>query len=406
MIATIESQFNTLPGHFNTTPAILLEPERKGVRVKQFEEKLSEFIIGQERAVRSMSGLYQIFLAGMNQPDRPLGSLLFLGPTGSGKTHTVEAAAEILLGARNAVLKIDCAEFQHSHEIAKLVGSPPGYLGHRETHPLLSQENLDRYHTEDTKLSFVLFDEIEKASDALWQLLLGILDRATLTLGDNQHVDFRRTVIVMTSNLGAREISELISGGIGFAPAHFSLNTGETEVEQKIYRTALEAARRKFSPEFMNRIDKVVVYRPLKEYHLRQIVDLELQAVQDRITHSVGANFVLQCSDAAKDMLLRKGLDFRYGARHIKRSIERFLVYPVSKLIATGQIQSDDLVYVDTGDEKSKLVFMKYPGGSPVNGMPQPVSETNSKDDRSSVVTLTFSRAKGARNGQDTPAAS
>ncbi len=405
MIAAIESQFNPLPGHFNTLPAVLLDPERKSVRVEEFEERLFEFVIGQERAVRSMSSLYQIFLAGMNQPDRPLGSLLFLGPTGSGKTHTVEAAAQILLGARNAVLKIDCAEFQHSHEIAKLVGSPPGYLGHRETHPLLSQENLDRYHTEDTKLSFVLFDEIEKASDALWQLLLGILDKATLTLGDNQHVDFSRTVIVMTSNLGAREISELISGGIGFVPAHLSQNTGETEVEQKIYHTALEAARRKFSPEFMNRIDKVVVYRPLKQYHLLQIVDLELQSVQERIMHSVGANFVLQCSDAAKDMLLREGLDFRYGARHIKRSIERFLVYPLSNLIATGQMQSGDVVFVDTGDEKSKLVFMKYPGGSPVNGMPQPVSETISKKARSSVGELTFSRAKRARTGQDAPTA-
>ena len=405
MIATVESPLNTLPGQFNPAHPILLDPKRKSLQVEVFEEKLAELIIGQERAVQSMSRLYQIFLAGMNQPGRPLGTLLFLGPTGSGKTHTVEAAAEILLGARNLVLKIDCAEFQHSHEIAKLVGSPPGYLGHRETHPLLSQENLDRYQTEDTKLSFVLFDEIEKASDALWQLLLGILDKATLTLGDNQHVDFSRTVIVMTSNLGAREISKLISGGLGFAPAHFSQNTGGTEVEQKIYHTALEAARRKFSPEFMNRIDKVVVYRPLKQYHLRQIVDLELQAVQDRIMHSVEAKFVLQCSDAAKDLLLREGLDFRYGARHIKRSIERFLVYPLSNLIATGQMQLGDVVYVDTGDEKSTLVFMKYPGDSPLNGMPQPISETNSKDARSSVVTLTFSRAKGARNGRNTPAA-
>jgi ATP-dependent Clp protease ATP-binding subunit ClpA len=405
MIATIENRLNTSQGLFKPGYPILLDPERKSLRVEEFEERLSELIIGQERAVRSMSSLYQIFLAGMNQPDRPLGSLLFLGPTGSGKTHTVEAAAEILLGARNVVLKIDCAEFQHSHEIAKLVGSPPGYLGHRETHPLLSQENLDRYHTEDTKLSFVLFDEIEKASDALWQLLLGILDKATLTLGDNQHVDFSRTVIVMTSNLGAREISELISGGIGFAPAHFSANTGETEVEQKIYHTALEAARRKFSPEFMNRIDKVVVYRPLKQYHLQQIVDLELQAVQDRITHSVGAKFVLQCSDAAQDMLLREGLDFRYGARHIKRSIERFLVYPLSNLIATEQMQSGDVVYVDVNRKTGKLAFMKYAGGSLVAGVLQPASEVMSKDTRSSVATLPFSRAKGAPNGQNTPAA-
>src|SRR4030095_8916504 len=379
MIATIENLLNTSQGQFNLAHSFLLDPERKSVRAEEFEERLSELIIGQERAVRSMSSLYQIFLAGMNQPGRPLGSLLFLGPTGSVKTHTVEAAAEILLGSRDVVLKIDCAEFQHSHEIAKLVGSPPGYLGHRETHPLLSQENLDRYQTEDTKLSFVLFDEIEKASDALWQLLLGILDKATLTLGDNHHVDFSRAVIVMTSNLGAREISELISGGIGFAPARVSLNTGGAAVEQKIYRTALEAARRKFSPEFMNRIDKVVVYRPLKQYHLQQIVDLELQAVQDRIMHSVGAKFVLQYADAAKDMLLREGLDFRYGARHVKRSIERFLVHPLSSLISTGHIESGDVVYVDMGDEKNKLAFMKYESGSVGKRMAQTKTENKSK---------------------------
>src|SRR5690349_11088645 len=158
MIASIESQPNTSPPQFIASHPVFLDPDRKSLRVEEFEERLSELIVGQERAVRSMSRLYQIFLAGMNQPDRPLGTLLFLGPTGSGKTHTVEAAAKILLGDRDVVLKIDCAEFQHSHEIAKLIGSPPGYLGHRETHALLSQENLDRYHTEDTKLSFVLFD--------------------------------------------------------------------------------------------------------------------------------------------------------------------------------------------------------------------------------------------------------
>src|SRR5437773_8425312 len=385
---------------------VLLDPEIRSAEVLDFERRLLGKIVGQDRAVSRIVNMYQIYLAGMAMPNRPIGNLLFLAPTGSGKTRIVEASAEILFGSPRAFIKIDCAEFQHSHEIAKLVGSPPGYLGHRETPPLLSQENLDRHHTEDTRLSFVLFDEIEKASDALWQLLLGILDKATLTLGDNQHVDFSRTVIVMTSNLGAREISELISGGIGFAPAHFSLNTGETEVEQKIYHTALEAARRKFSPEFMNRIDKVIVYRPLKQYHLQQIVDLELQAVQDRIMHSVEAKFVLQCSDAAKDMLLREGLDFRYGARHVKRSIERFLVYPLSNLIATGQMQSGDVVYVDIGDEKGKLVFMKYAGGSLVNGIPQPTSETKSKRNaRSTRATLPFSLAKSARKGQNTPAA-
>src|SRR5215470_15177234 len=168
---------------------IFLDPEQKGPRAQDFAERLSARIVGQERAVRRMSSIYQIFLAQMNAPNRPIGTLLFLGPTGSGKTRVVEAAAEVLFGDPNAVVKIDCAEFQHSHEIAKLIGSPPGYLGHRETSPILTQEYLDRMHTKDTKLTFVLFDEIEKASDSLWQLLLGILDKATLTLGDNRRVD-------------------------------------------------------------------------------------------------------------------------------------------------------------------------------------------------------------------------
>ena len=359
MIATADSQFNALQVPL-TSPSVLLDPDRKSLRVEHFEQMLSKLIVGQERAVRSMSNLYQVFEAGMNPPNRPLGTLLFLGPTGSGKTRTVEAAAKILLGDSNAVLKIDCAEFQHSHEISKLIGSPPGYLGHGETHPLLSQENLDRYQTKDTKLSFVLFDEIEKASDALWQLLLGILDKATLTLGNNRRVDLSRSVIVMTSNLGAREMSELISGGIGFTSAHIATHTGPTDVEQKIYHAAMDAARRKFSPEFMNRIDRVVVFRPLKEHHLQRILDLELKAIQDRITYSAGTKFVLRYSDTAKQMLLREGLDFRYGARHLKRSIERFLVHPLSNLIATEQVQANDVVYVDAACDSRKLVFAKH----------------------------------------------
>src|SRR6266404_1690064 len=188
------------------TKPFFLDPRIKGSRAQEFEEQLAARIIGQEDAIHDMSSLYQLFLAGLNQTNRPLGTLLFLGPTGSGKTRIVEAAAEVLFGDPNAVIKIDCAEFQHSHEIAKLLGSPPGYLGHRETSPLLTQENLNRFHTDDVPLSLVLFDEVEKASDALWQLLLGVLDKATLTLGDNRRVDFSRTVIIMTSNLGAREI--------------------------------------------------------------------------------------------------------------------------------------------------------------------------------------------------------
>jgi ATP-dependent Clp protease ATP-binding subunit ClpA len=377
----------------------MLDPEQKSPRAQEFEEKLGTRIVGQERAVRRMSGLYQIFLAGMNPPNRPVGTMLFLGPTGSGKTRVVEAAAEVLYGDPNAVIKIDCAEFQHSHEIAKLIGSPPGYLGHRETSPMLTQENLDRYHTEETKLSLVLFDEIEKASDSLWQLLLGILDKATLTLGDNRRIDFSRTMVIMTSNLGAREMSELITGGIGFHSGKSPKNPNDTEVDQKIYRTAVEAARRKFSPEFMNRIDKVVVFRSLKEHHLRDILELELQSVQDRIMHSAGTKFVFNCSDEAKSFLLEEGIDFKYGARHLKRAIERFLVYPLSNLVATEQVGLGDLVFVDLS-ENGRLTFSKRSGGALITDAPGYEDEPEKPEAKSGGVALPLPQTKAARKGQ------
>ncbi|HEV2883059.1 MAG TPA: AAA family ATPase [Pyrinomonadaceae bacterium] len=382
------------------TETVFLDPDQKSPRAQEFEEKLSTRIVGQERAVRRMSGLYQIFLAGMNPLNRPVGTMLFLGPTGSGKTRVVEAAAEVLFGDPSSVIKIDCAEFQHSHEIAKLIGSPPGYLGHRETSPMLTQENLDRYHTEETKLSLVLFDEIEKASDSLWQLLLGILDKATLTLGDNRRVDFSHTMVVMTSNLGAREMSELISGGMGFVPTQGAKNPNDSEVDQKIYRTAVEAARRKFSPEFMNRIDKVVVFRSLKEHHLRQILELELASVQDRIMRSAGTKFVFQCSDAAKDMLLKEGIDYKYGARHLKRSIERFLVYPLSNLVATDQVGLGDLVHVDMHDTQNKLVFSKRSGGALISDVGPVEEETEELAAKSGGVGLPIPQTKAARKSQ------
>jgi len=346
-----------------TQNRIPLNPDKKSPRAQEFESKLGGLIVGQERAVRRISNLYQIYLAGMQNPGRPIGTMLFLGPTGSGKTRVVEAAAEVLFGDPNAVVKVDCAEFQHSHEIAKLIGSPPGYLGHRETAPMMTQENLDKYHNERDKLTFILFDEIEKASDALWQLLLGILDKATLTLGDNRKVDFSRCMIFLTSNLGAKEMSELITGSIGFAPARGRAGVDD-DVDQKIYRTASEAAKRKFSPEFMNRIDKVVVFRSLKEHHLKQILELELSQVQNRIMKGSGEKFVFTCTEEAKKFLLDEGIDFKYGARHLKRAIERFLVYPISNLVATDQVATGDLVMIDFDEETGKLVFTKEEGGA------------------------------------------
>jgi len=353
--------------------------------------------------VRRMSGLYQIFLAGMNPPARPIGTMLFLGPTGSGKTRVIESGRRSSLRRHQWCRENRLRRVSALARIAKLIGSPPGYLGHRETSPMLTQENLDRTHTEDVKLTLVLFDEIEKASDSLWQLLLGILDKATLTLGDNRRVDFSKCMVIMTSNLGAREMSDLISGGIGFAPGKGAKNPHDTEVDQKIYRTAVEAARRKFSPEFMNRIDKVVVFRSLKEHHLRAILDLELQAVQERIMMSAGTKFVFQCSEDAKDMLLQEGIDFKYGARHLKRAIERFLVYPLSNLVATGQIGLGDLVQIGLNKSAGKLTFFKKSGGALIQDMVAPPSAVENLASRSGSVGLPIpqpAKEKAAKKGQ------
>ena len=338
-----------------------LDPNRRSNDAQDFDAALRRKIVGQDAAVEKVAEIYQMFLAGLNPPGRPVGNLLFLGPTGSGKTRVVEAVAESLFGDPKALIKIDCAEFQHSHEIAKLIGSPPGYLGHRETHPLLTQEALNKWHTEKLKLSILLFDEIEKASDALWQLLLGILDKANLTLGDNRRVDLSQCLIVMTSNLGAGEMNELINGSMGFAQPSGIV---DAKLDQKIDRTAVDAARRKFSPEFMNRIDKIVVFRTLKPEHLEQILEIELGMVQQRILQATGNNqFVFSCTPQIKKFLLAEGTDLKYGARHLKRAIERNIVFPLANLVATGQIKLGDFIRIDLGPD-GKMVFVKEAEGA------------------------------------------
>ncbi len=346
-----------------TNLATVLDPSRRSNDAKEFDTALRRKIVGQDQAVEKVVEIYQMFLAGLNPPGRPVGNLLFLGPTGSGKTRVVEALAESLFGDARACIKIDCAEFQHSHEIAKLIGSPPGYLGHRETHPLLTQEALNQWHTDKLKLSILLFDEIEKASDSLWQLLLGILDKATLTLGDNRRVDLSQCIIIMTSNLGAGEMTGLVDGGMGFATHVAEV---DAKFDEKISRTAIEAARRKFTPEFMNRIDKVVVFKTLRSEHLTQILEIELGMVQQRILQAAGANqFVFTCTPKVKDYLLAEGTDPRYGARHLKRAIERNIVFPLANLVATGQVKLGDFVRIDMAGE-SRMTFVKEAEGAMV----------------------------------------
>lgn len=354
----------------------VLDPTLTGRDAEDLEASLRRKIVGQDEAIEQIVNIYQTFLAGMTSPGRPIGNFLFLGPTGSGKTRLVEAAAETLAGDSRAVIKIDCAEFQHSHEIAKLIGSPPGYLGHRETHPLLSQEVLNQYHTDKMKLSFVLFDEIEKASDSLWNLLLGVLDKATLTLGDNRRVDFSRALIFMTSNLGAGEMGSIMRPNMGFGAGEIQRLREAGEVDEdlkgKIAKVGVEAARRKFTPEFMNRIDKTVVFRPLGSEQLRKILDLELAMLQQRVFSSPNAApFGFSLTDSAKDYVLKEGTDVKYGARHLKRAIERSIVHPMSNLIATAQVRTGDLIKIDFDETLDRMIFFKEAEDVPAYALAQ-----------------------------------
>jgi len=379
---------------------VALDPSRTGREAAILETNLRKLIVGQDEAISEIVRVYQMYLTGMSAPGRPIGNFLFLGPTGSGKTRTVEATAESLVKNPRAVIKIDCAEFQHGHEIAKLIGSPPGYLGHRETHALLSQEVLNQYHTETIKVSFVLFDEIEKASDTLWNLLLGILDKASLTLGDNRRVDFSRALIFMTSNLGAAEMSAVLRPKLGFAAsenARRSPGAPDDKLQSKVSRCGVEAARRKFTPEFINRLDKIVTFNPLGNEDLKKILDIELNGVQQRILNSPALRaFAFTTTDAAKRFLLLEGTDTRYGARHLKRAIDRLVVQPLSNLIATNQVRTGDWISVDHDRSGNCMAFSKEAEGLPAHKMAELLERSSAGSELDFAVSnyVTFPAAR------------
>jgi ATP-dependent Clp protease ATP-binding subunit ClpA len=336
-----------------------LDTSKTGRQAEELEVQLRSLVVGQEEAIEQIVRAYQSHITGLSPAGRPIANFLFLGPTGSGKTRVVEATAQALLNNSRAVIKIDCAEFQLGHEIAKLIGSPPGYLGHRETHPMLSQETINRHHTEKCKISIVLFDEIEKASDTLWNLLLGILDKGVVTLGDNRKVDFSSSMIFLTSNLGASEMAALAGPRLGFS---LTCEDGgfQSGRDAKLTSIGVAAARRKFTPEFINRLDRVVVFKPLGDEELAKILDIELDIVEQRVLKaSSDTPFLVELNESARDLLLREGTDARYGARHLKRAIERLLVQPLSNLMASGQIRRNDYISVSWNEGSSSLMFCR-----------------------------------------------
>jgi ATP-dependent Clp protease ATP-binding subunit ClpB len=322
----------------------LLDPNKNSPEVAGLVQTFDRLIVGQSEAKTVLANMVEQYQSGFVDPERPAGNVLFLGGTGTGKTATIQALAEGLFGDKRAMIKIDCAEYQHGHEIAKLIGSPPGYLGHRETHPLLTQEALDQFHSDKLKLSILLFDEIEKSSDTLWNLLLGILDKATVTLGDNRRVDFRQVIIAMTSNLGSSQMERLATGGMGFSAPEVQTAILDSQLDT----VAKDAAKRKFSPEFFNRLNHITVFKSLTPEMVESILDMEIAKLHERFLFGSKVQFYFHVRKSAKAAILKEGYNRVYGARFLQRALERSVVTPLSRLVASGQVLKNDTIIIDT----------------------------------------------------------
>jgi ATP-dependent Clp protease ATP-binding subunit ClpB len=312
---------------------------------------IEQMVVGQSAGVDALVDLVEKYSAKLYDRTRPIGSALLVGPTGSGKTRLIEAFCESVYGDIRKCLKIDCGEFQQSHEIAKLLGSPPGYLGHRETPPLLTQERVDGLKTTGYPFSVLFFDEIEKASDSLWHLLLGILDKGRVKLGTNAETDLTQTVILMTSNAGSGEMEFALNGGMGFQPAE---NSGTNDAE--VADIGISAAKRKFTPEFINRLDKIVACNALTKEQIRKVIDIELGRVQAGIFANCSIKPYVNVTKPVREAILNEGYDPKYNARNVRRVIEQRIQLPLAKIISTEQCNDKDVILVEV-DEQGEFTF-------------------------------------------------
>lgn len=328
---------------------LTLKPKRtsrsKDLAADNLLQQMSSRVIGQPDAMSSIVPFVRMFEAGLGPEGRPAGVFLLLGPTGIGKTRTVEALAEALHGSSKHLLRVDCGEYQMDHEVAKLIGAPPGYLGHRETHPVLTQARVAAVTSQQSSLSIILFDEIEKAAPSFTRLLLGVLDKATLRLGDNNVVNFERSLIFLTSNVGAHGMQKELRPGVGFpAPRP----EGETGFASKLDGIAMRAAKQNFSPEFLNRIDETITYQPLSESSLRLILDLQLNELQEHINQRLGVRaFQIEVTPRGRKFLLQQGVSVEYGAREIRRAVHRHITQPVSAMVVDGRVKPGGCVKID-----------------------------------------------------------
>jgi ATP-dependent Clp protease ATP-binding subunit ClpA len=322
-------------------------------------------VVGQPNVISSIVPYIEMFQAGLAPENRPVGVFLLLGPTGTGKTRTVEALAEVLHGSSKNLLKIDCGEFQMEHEVAKLIGAPPGYLGHRETQPMLSQQKLTAVTSDKSALSLVLFDEIEKAAPSLTRLLLGVLDRGILRLGDNSVVNFEKSLVFLTSNLGAKDMMREITPDFGFQSAAGGI--AHADVGDKLKNIGLGAVKKKFSPEFVNRIDHVITYQPLNAESFAAITDHEITNLQTHVNTRLGGRcFTIEVPFETRQWLIERGTSPEYGARELKRTIHKFLTQPLATMVAKNQVEAGSRVRVDKAADGESLTIRTTRAGEPV----------------------------------------
>lgn len=313
---------------------------------------LEKKLIGQGEAIDAIMPMLTASLNGLAPEGRPQ-SVMLLGPTGTGKTHTVEMVAEALHGSTKNVLKINCGEFQMEHEVAKLIGAPPGYSGHRETMAMLSQVKVNSVASERCSLKVVLFDEIEKAASSLTRMLLGLLDKGRVSLGDGTSTNFEDCLIFFTSNLGSDAIQKQLSGGFGLSKhAGDSYHSSLRRLDQ----ITMESVKRKYSPEIVNRIDAFVTYKPLEGEQIREIIDLELSNLAAFFRRKLALRSPLVYVTASGiAWLAEHGVSREYGARELKRVIQRNIVYPISEMLESGKAYPGAFIEVSAKAGKLSL---------------------------------------------------
>jgi ATP-dependent Clp protease ATP-binding subunit ClpC len=312
----------------------------ESVKIKGMRDELKHQVIAQDSAIDALVSSIQRNRIGLNDPNRPIGTFMFIGPTGVGKTFLAKKLAEFMFGTSDSLIRIDMSEYMEKYNASRLVGAPPGYVGYDEGGQLTEQVRRKPY-------SIVLFDEIEKAHPDVFNILLQIMDDGRLTDSNGRTVDFRNTIIIMTSNAGTRQLKDF-GKGIGFS-SNNSLD--EKENSRRIVRKALE---RQFSPEFLNRIDDIITFDQLDKPAILTIIDLELQKLYNRI-ESLG--YHLQITDSAKEYLSEKGYDRQYGARPLRRSIQTYLETPISEEIVEGRVNAGDTIVALLDEETNKIIL-------------------------------------------------